>query len=119
MSAGIAAAWEAQLCDVVVFGFTLFRSYRQPDKLLDQFCSISASLLNCATDFQLSNPWITSSLSWFMSTLSVTMISRFMLNPHKAADVGIVTDESFFPSFHFPSRHIIHGDEESNLCGED
>ncbi|KAJ7909846.1 hypothetical protein B0H13DRAFT_2329989 [Mycena leptocephala] len=30
----MAGAWEAQfLCDVVVFGFTVFRSYRQPDKI--------------------------------------------------------------------------------------
>ncbi|KAJ7478018.1 hypothetical protein B0H11DRAFT_2234348 [Mycena galericulata] len=30
----LAGAWEAQfLCDVVVFGFTVFRSYRQPDKI--------------------------------------------------------------------------------------
>ncbi|KAJ7091090.1 hypothetical protein C8R44DRAFT_891774 [Mycena epipterygia] len=140
MSAGMASAWEAQfLCDVVVFGFTLFRSYRQPDKIagsiLDHMvrdgalyfavlalvnlanilmyyvrslCSIFASFLSCVADFQLGNPWITSSLS----CLSVTMVSRLMLNLHKAADVGIVTDESIFSSIHFQSRHVIQGDEE-------
>ncbi|KAJ7086559.1 armadillo-type protein [Mycena epipterygia] len=104
----IAAAWEAHfLCGVVVFGFTFFRSYRQPDKIagsiLDHmvrdgalyfavlalvnlanilmyyvrsFCSISASPLNCVVDFQFGNPWITSSLSWFMSTPRTFSLAR-------------------------------------------
>ncbi|KAF8176398.1 hypothetical protein K438DRAFT_1939394 [Mycena galopus ATCC 62051] len=146
----MASAWEAQfLCDVVVFGFTVFRSYRQPDKvagsILDymmrdgalyfavfalvnlanilmyyvrSFRPLSASYLSCAADFQLGNPWIRSSLSWFMSTLSTTMVSRLMLNLHKATDVGIVTDESIISSMHFQSQHVIHRDEESNLSRE-
>ncbi|KAJ7106586.1 hypothetical protein C8R44DRAFT_805555 [Mycena epipterygia] len=64
--------------------------------------------------YYLGNPWIASSLSWSTSTLSVTMISRLMLNLHKAADVGILTDDNTLTSVRFQSRHI-RRDEESTI----
>ncbi|KAJ7223408.1 hypothetical protein GGX14DRAFT_387727 [Mycena pura] len=92
------------LCDVVVFGFTVFRSYRQPDK-------IAGSIL----DYMVRD----GALYFALAILSITMVSRLMLNLHKAGDVGIVTDESIVSSMHFQSQHVIHRDEESNLSRED
>ncbi|KAJ7106589.1 hypothetical protein C8R44DRAFT_805557 [Mycena epipterygia] len=123
----MAVAWEAEfLCDVVVFGFTLIRSYRQPFKIpgsiLDFMVRDGAlyfavlALVNFANIlmYYLGNPWTASSLSWSTSTLSVTMISRLMLNLHKAADVGILTDDTTLTSVRFQSRHI-RRDEESKI----
>ncbi|KAJ7124181.1 hypothetical protein C8R44DRAFT_852185 [Mycena epipterygia] len=124
----MAVPWESQLlCDVVVFGFTLIRSYRQPFKIpgsiLDFMVRDGAlyfavlALVNLANIlmYYLGSPWTASSLSWFTSTLSVTMISRLMLNLHKAADVGILTDDNTLTSVRFQSRHVVYREEESMI----
>ncbi|KAJ7106591.1 hypothetical protein C8R44DRAFT_805561 [Mycena epipterygia] len=112
----MAVPWESQLvCDVVVFALTLIRSYRQPFKIPGSILTfmLRDALVNLA-NILMYYPWMASSLSRFTSTLSVTMISRLMLNLHKAADVGILTDDNTLTSVRFQSRHI-RRDEESTI----
>ncbi|KAJ6605334.1 hypothetical protein DFH09DRAFT_1353805 [Mycena vulgaris] len=63
--------------------------------------------------FYLGDPWTASSLSWFTSTISVTMVSRLMLSLHKAADVGILATDQNVTSVYFHSLHHNQPDEES------
>jgi hypothetical protein len=42
-----------------------------------------------------------------------------MLHLHKVADVGILTEHDAETSLYFNSRHLVHIDEESTICGED
>jgi len=125
----IAVAWEAQvLCDVLAFGFILVRSYLQPFKVPGSILShivrdgalyfavlVLANLGNILM-YCFGDPWIASSLSWFTSTISVTMMCRLMLNLHKFAEVGVLTEQTQTTSIQFASRPI-HRDEET-LFGE-
>ncbi|KAJ7767862.1 hypothetical protein DFH07DRAFT_311107 [Mycena maculata] len=127
----MAVAWEAQfLCDVVVFGLILLRSYRQPFKIPGSILSYMvrdgalyfavlafANLANILM-YYFGDPWTASSLSWFTSTISITMVCRLMLNLHKVADAGLLTEQSQSTSVHFQSRHV-YRDEESNICDGD
>ncbi|KAF8180677.1 hypothetical protein K438DRAFT_1841652 [Mycena galopus ATCC 62051] len=124
---GMAGAWEAQLCcDVVVFVFTVIRSYNQPSKIRRSILSYMLrdgalyfailALVNLGNIlmFYLGDPWTASSLSWFTSSLSVTMVSRLMLHLHQVADLGVLTQHDEETSVHFrPS------DEESGICTQD
>ncbi|KAJ7860137.1 hypothetical protein B0H13DRAFT_2355744 [Mycena leptocephala] len=59
--------------------------------------------------------WTAASLSAFTSMLSITMVSRLMLNLHKAANVGIFTDtQSVQTALEFQSDRIRY-DEEANV----
>ncbi|KAJ7262027.1 hypothetical protein C8J57DRAFT_461504 [Mycena rebaudengoi] len=102
----MAGAWEAEfICDVVVFTFTVMRSYRQdriPGSIIGfmfrdgamYFAVLAVVNLANILMFYIGDPWTASSLSWFTSTISVTLICRLMLNLHEAADVGIFTENS-------------------------
>ncbi|KAJ7252444.1 hypothetical protein C8J57DRAFT_1474116 [Mycena rebaudengoi] len=117
-----------------VFGFTVFRSYRRPDQIagsiLDYMVRDGAlyfavlalvNLVNILMYYEVL-PLLVRLPSELCRRLpvclSITMVSRLMLNLHKARDVGIVTDESILSSMHFQSQHVIHRDEESNLSRE-
>ncbi|KAJ7881934.1 hypothetical protein B0H13DRAFT_1891077 [Mycena leptocephala] len=126
------------LCDVAVFGFTFIRAYRQPIKIPGSIISFMVRdgatriIWNRALAFvNLANilmyyiqlgssrvngqSWIAGSLSAFTSTLSVTMVSRLMLNLHKAATFGIFTDtQSMQTAASFQSDRICY-DEEANI----
>ncbi|KAF7300010.1 hypothetical protein MKEN_01323500 [Mycena kentingensis (nom. inval.)] len=110
-------AWESQLvCDLLFFGFTLWRSFRYKIKVQHSLFRIIVrdgalyfgvlALVNAANIFMyyfgdvgtdegymiISHPvpnqqWIADSL------IGVTMISRLMLNLHKKADLGIMTEK--------------------------
>ncbi|KAJ6568992.1 hypothetical protein B0H19DRAFT_1256677 [Mycena capillaripes] len=127
----MAGAWEAQFfCDANVFVLTVIRAYLQPFRMPGSilshmmrdgalyFAVIALVNLGNILMYYLGNPWIAGSLSWFTTTLSVTMISRLMLHLHKVADVGILTDNHTVTSLHFKSRHFIRKDEES-VIGEE
>jgi len=122
----MAGAWEAQfVCDVTVFTFTVVRSYRQgfkiPGSILDFMVHDGAmyfavlALVNLANIlmYYIGDPWTAASLSWFTSTISVTMICRLMLNLHEAADIGIFTEHSTILSIQFAHSLSDRDDEES------
>ncbi|KAF7340460.1 hypothetical protein MVEN_01966200 [Mycena venus] len=128
----MAGAWEAQFfCDLMVFVFTVVRSYKQPFKIPGSILSYMVrdgalyfavlALVNLGNIlmYYLGDPWIASSLSWFTSTLSATMVSRLMLHLHQVADLGVLTEHGAETSLHFKTRHLVHTDEESSVCGED
>ncbi|KAJ7619771.1 hypothetical protein DFH06DRAFT_1144234 [Mycena polygramma] len=112
---GMAGAWEAQfLCDVIVFFFTVRRSYREPfeipGSLLSHMTRDGALYFAVLALVNLANilmyyRWIASKLSWFTSTISVTMITRLMLHLQQVADGGILTDHNAETSLHFSSRN--------------
>jgi len=123
----MAAAWESQfVCDVIIFGFTVWRSYRQPSKFPGSILSFMArdgalyfavialaNLVNILM-YYFGDPWIAASMSWFTSTLSITMMLRLMLNLNKVADVGIFTDHATATSPVFQS-HRTPRDEEATI----
>ncbi|KIY48968.1 hypothetical protein FISHEDRAFT_14263, partial [Fistulina hepatica ATCC 64428] len=112
----LAAAWEALFCyDCILFGLTLYQSYvtypgprtssssnRRPPRpgppsilavvLRDGaiYFAIMAlcNLANIIT-FYFSESFFKGGLSTFASCISVTMMSRLMLNLHQSAPVGI------------------------------
>ncbi|KAJ7659444.1 hypothetical protein B0H17DRAFT_1096131 [Mycena rosella] len=106
----LAGAWEAQLvCDSLVFALTVRRAYvqrrtstRYTGTLIQRMVTdggmyfgiiVIANLANLST-FYLSNVLLSGFLSWFTTSLSVTLLSRLMLNLHEAAHVGIGTAEA-------------------------
>jgi len=128
----MAGAWEAQLfCDLVVFVFIVVRSYNQPFKIPGSilsymvrdgalyFAVLAFMNLGNILMFYLGDPYIASSLSWFTSTLSVTMVSRLMLRLHQVADLGVLTEHGAETSIHFKPRDLVHRDEEPTISGED
>ncbi|KAJ7693004.1 hypothetical protein B0H17DRAFT_1330575 [Mycena rosella] len=98
----MAFAWEAQLvCDILILGLTLHRTYTYnlvvgpgSRSLLGTMVRDGAAyfamigLVNLANILMLyTGDIITAgSLAWFASTISVTMITRLMLNLHDAAN---------------------------------
>ncbi|KAK0219918.1 hypothetical protein IW262DRAFT_989063 [Armillaria fumosa] len=99
----IASAWEALfIYDTIIFSFTLFKTYKErrnhitPDILslilrdgAIYFAVMAfANLFNILT-FYLAPPFLRGSLSSFASCISVTMMSRLMLNLHQTATAGI------------------------------
>jgi len=128
----MAAAWESQfLCDVVIFGFTVWRSYRQPSKIPGSILSHMArdgaqyfaviALVNLVNIlmYYFGDPWIAGSMSWFTSTISITMMLRLMLNLHKVADVGILTDQFTTSTLVFQSRPTVLDEEAQSGWTED
>ncbi|KAF7362547.1 hypothetical protein MVEN_00602800 [Mycena venus] len=124
-SAGrVAAAWESQfLCDAIVFVFTVRRSYSQPCKISGSivsymardgtlyFAVIAGANLGNILMYYFGDPWIAGSMSWFTSTLSITIMLRLMLNLHKLADAGIFTDHSTCSALAFQSRQTARDEE--------
>ncbi|KAJ7506162.1 hypothetical protein B0H11DRAFT_2272367 [Mycena galericulata] len=107
--AGLAGAWEAQLvCDTLVFALTVRRAYiqrrtspRYTGTLIERMVTdggmyfgiiVLANLANLST-FYLGDVLLSGFLSWFTTSLSVTLLCRLMLNLHEAAGAGIDTAE--------------------------
>ncbi|KAJ6452964.1 hypothetical protein C8R45DRAFT_1223339 [Mycena sanguinolenta] len=105
----LAGAWEAQLvCDTLVFALTVRRAYiqrrtsqRYRGTLVERMVTdggmyfriiLLANLANLLT-FYVGDVLLSGFLSWFTTSLSVTLLSRLMLNLHEAANVGIDTAE--------------------------
>ncbi|KAJ6584191.1 hypothetical protein B0H10DRAFT_872874 [Mycena sp. CBHHK59/15] len=103
----LAAAWEAQLfCDIVVFGLTLRRAYVDrgvlgviSGSLIDRMLRdgamyfgiiVLANLANVLTLY-LGDIILAGILSWFTTSLSVTLICRLMLRLHKAGTPGMAS----------------------------
>ncbi|KAJ6497287.1 hypothetical protein C8R45DRAFT_124612 [Mycena sanguinolenta] len=126
----MAAAWESQfLCDVIIFVFTVWRSFQQPFKITGSIMTYMArdgtlyfaamALVNLVNilNFYFGDPWIAGSLSWFTSTLSMTLMLRLMLNLHKLADLGILTDDRSISTALAFKSHQNACDEEAALGG--
>ncbi|KAF8212573.1 hypothetical protein K438DRAFT_1751017 [Mycena galopus ATCC 62051] len=110
------------LCDVTIFGFTIIRAYRQPIKIIGSILSFMVrdgkiliilsralalvNLANILVDYKL--------LASSSVMLSVTMMSRLMLNLHEAANVGIFSTQSVQTTLEFQSDCIRY-DEEANI----
>ncbi|KAF7351722.1 hypothetical protein MSAN_01605400 [Mycena sanguinolenta] len=105
----LAGAWEAQLvCDTLVFALTVRCAYiqrrmslRYRGTLVERMVTdggmyfgiiVLANLANLLT-FYVGDVLLSGLLSWFTTSLSVTLLSRLMLNLHEAANVGIDTAE--------------------------
>ncbi|KAF8890470.1 hypothetical protein BD779DRAFT_1671403 [Infundibulicybe gibba] len=102
----LAAAWEALFVyDSIIFALTLVKTWREGrnvaiDKRLPvitlflrdgaiYFAVMAlANLANILT-FYFCGPFLRGGLSTFSSSISVTMMSRFMLNLHETASIGI------------------------------
>ncbi|KAJ7657255.1 hypothetical protein DFH06DRAFT_1197785 [Mycena polygramma] len=95
----LAGAWEAQLLlDTLVFGLTLYRAHADravmtmvPGSLIERMMRdgamyfgiiVLASLANVVTLY-LGDIMIAGILSWWTTSLSVTLISRLILNVHR------------------------------------
>jgi len=103
----MAAAWEAQLvCDILILGLTLRRAHTyhrsiglRSQSLLGTMVRDGAvyfgmiCVVNMANIFMLYYGDIVTagSLAWVASSISVTMISRLILNIHKATSADVVT----------------------------
>ncbi|KAJ6473770.1 hypothetical protein C8R45DRAFT_1011847 [Mycena sanguinolenta] len=105
----LAGAWEAQLVgDALVFALTVRRAYIQRrtspqyrGTLVERMVTdggmyfgliLLANLANLLT-FYVGDVLLSGLLSWFTTSLSVTLLSRLMLNLHEAANAGIDTAE--------------------------
>ncbi|KAJ7917357.1 hypothetical protein B0H13DRAFT_2322457 [Mycena leptocephala] len=99
----LAGAWEAQLvCDTMVFALTVRRAYVQrtsplyTGSLIQKMLTdggmyfgiiVIANLANLLT-FYIGDILLSGFLSWFTTSLSVTLLSRLMLNLHEAAGIA-------------------------------
>ncbi|KIY52800.1 hypothetical protein FISHEDRAFT_55766 [Fistulina hepatica ATCC 64428] len=133
-TADIASAWEALFVyDSILFGFTLYRSYKETSRPLPPnrqftrgsrlisviirdgaiyFAVMALCNLGNILTFYLGPPMLRGTLSTFASCMAVTLISRLMLNLHKVAREGIMTTmtgahdpEDKYSSIVFRSRH--------------
>ncbi|KAJ6451152.1 hypothetical protein C8R45DRAFT_1042376 [Mycena sanguinolenta] len=89
------------VCDALVFALTVRRAYIQrrtspryrgtlvERMVTDGIIILLANLANLLTFYVL----LSGFLSWFTTSLSVTLLSRLMLNLHEAANAGIDTAE--------------------------
>ncbi|KAJ7644681.1 hypothetical protein FB45DRAFT_898452 [Roridomyces roridus] len=106
----LAGAWEAQLfCDTLLVALTLRRAYLARHtlglyrgSLIERMVAdggmyfvflVLANVANLLT-FYLGDILLSGFLSWFTTSLSVTLLSRLMLNLHESADaVAYVADQ--------------------------
>ncbi|KAJ7216815.1 hypothetical protein C8J57DRAFT_1537878 [Mycena rebaudengoi] len=105
----LAGAWESVIvCDILVFLLTVRRAYVQRETypryagtLLRRMITdgavyfgiiIIANAANLAT-FYLCDILLTGFLSWFITSLSIMLLTRLMLNLHKAAAVEMTSEE--------------------------
>ncbi|KAF8124624.1 hypothetical protein K438DRAFT_2034196 [Mycena galopus ATCC 62051] len=105
----LAGAWESQIvCDILVLLLTVRRAYVQRETypryagaLLWRMTTdgtvyfgiiIIANAANLVT-FYLGDILLTGFLSWFITSLSIMLLARLMLNLHEAAAVGITREE--------------------------
>ncbi|KAJ7115093.1 hypothetical protein C8R43DRAFT_125057 [Mycena crocata] len=103
----LAGSWEALFVfDTLVFGLTVYNAYAVRRRMLHRTnlqtlvvrdgamyfgVMALANLANIAT-YYFTNPMLPGSLATFASCISVTMISRLILNLHRHANAGIFTD---------------------------
>ncbi|KAJ7735687.1 hypothetical protein B0H14DRAFT_3898640 [Mycena olivaceomarginata] len=106
-----AGTWEAILvCDIVVFALTVRRAYlRRKTPLYQRMATdgsmyfgliVLANLANVLT-FYLGDGLIAGFLSWFTTSLSVTLVSRLMLNLHEAAVPRVATNPVYTGTLRF------------------
>ncbi|KAF7355866.1 hypothetical protein MVEN_00915200 [Mycena venus] len=105
----LAGAWESQIvCDILVLLLTIRRAYVQRDMypryagtLMWQmttdgagyFCIIIIANIANLTTFYLGDIFLRGFLTWFITSLSITLLARLMLNLHEAAAVGMTSGE--------------------------
>ncbi|KAJ7436253.1 hypothetical protein B0H11DRAFT_2364981 [Mycena galericulata] len=106
----LAGAWEAQtLCDILIFLLTVRRAYVQREThpgyagtLLWRMTTDGAMyfgiiiIANAANlvAFYLGDAFLRGFLSWFITSLSIVLLARLMLNLHEAAAVGMTREMS-------------------------
>ncbi|KAK7065020.1 hypothetical protein R3P38DRAFT_2827597, partial [Favolaschia claudopus] len=101
----MAGAWEGQLVyDLIIFGLTVFRFHKQSVKIPGSIIShmardgtfyfVALAAINLANIlmFYLGNAWLASSLSWFTSSVSVTLVCRLVLHLHQVTELDTLTD---------------------------
>ncbi|KAJ7230187.1 hypothetical protein GGX14DRAFT_410080, partial [Mycena pura] len=109
---GLAGGWEAIIaCDVLVFLLTLWKAYTQRcsnSALMFRSTSLVERMwrdgvmyfglivfVNTANLFTLyfGDTLLSGFLCWFTTSLSMTLLSRLILNLHEACMIGIDTEE--------------------------
>ncbi|KAJ7218508.1 hypothetical protein GGX14DRAFT_437324, partial [Mycena pura] len=109
---GLAGSWEAIIaCDVLVFLLTLWKAYtqrRSNSALVFRSTSLVERMwrdgvmyfglivfVNTANlfTFYFGDTLLSGFLCWFTTSLSMTLLSRFILNLHEACMIGIDTEE--------------------------
>ncbi|KAF8874531.1 hypothetical protein BD779DRAFT_250608 [Infundibulicybe gibba] len=109
----LATAWEALFVyDSMIFALTLVKTWwvgrnikirtRQPSLITlllrdgaIYFAVMALSNLANILTFYFCGPFLRGGLSTFSSSISVTMVSRLMLNLHETANIGIFSTQSF------------------------
>ncbi|KAJ6591412.1 hypothetical protein B0H10DRAFT_779146 [Mycena sp. CBHHK59/15] len=130
----LAASWEALLLfDSIIFGLTIYQSYsarrrvgvqaRMPlhtlimrDGAMYFAAMVLANLTNIIT-YYVTGPLLRGSMSTFANCVSVSMMSRLMLNLHEKAGVGILTqlNASQFPDDIPLSVSVVRTDNVINV----
>ncbi|KAF7345313.1 hypothetical protein MSAN_01908100 [Mycena sanguinolenta] len=112
-----AGGWEATLvCDILVFGLTARRAFIQrkisplySGSLIERMATdgtmyfgiiVLACLANALT-FYLGDAMLSGFLSWLTTNLSLTLLSRLMLNLHEAADLRTTLNTRDLESLRF------------------
>ncbi|KAK0192493.1 hypothetical protein F5146DRAFT_1040242 [Armillaria mellea] len=100
---GVATTWEALfIYDSMLFAFTFYRAYtHRTEQIPLLYLVFRDGILTCG---QLAGPYLRGGLSSCASSLSVTLMSRLILNLHQTGDVGILSDESAATS----EREVTH-----------
>jgi len=105
----LATAWEGVfVLDSTIFGLTVFNAYttiRRMGSLVNMplhrlivrdgalyFGAMALANLSNISTYYLGAPLSRGALSTFASCMSVTLVSRLMLNLHESGDAGILTD---------------------------
>ncbi|KAJ6489923.1 hypothetical protein C8R45DRAFT_1213328 [Mycena sanguinolenta] len=124
-----AGTWEGTLiCDTLVFGLTARRALIQrktsplyAGSLIERMATdgtmyygiiVPASLANVLT-FHIGDAILSGFLCWFTTNLSLTLLSRLMLNLHEAAHVRIIDTTRDPESLRFATVPMTMLDDES------
>lgn len=102
----VATAWEALfIYDSMLFAFTFYRAYTHRTEKIPllylvfrdgsiYYAAMALATLSNILTFYLAGPYLRGGLSSCASSLSVTLMSRLILNLHQTTDVGILSDKS-------------------------
>lgn len=102
----VATTWEALfIYDSMLFAFTFYRAYTHRTEQVPllylvfrdgsiYYATMALATLSNILTFYLAGPYLRGGLSSCASSLSVTLMSRLILNLHQTGDVGILSDES-------------------------
>ncbi|KAF8157111.1 hypothetical protein B0H34DRAFT_486936 [Crassisporium funariophilum] len=128
----LAGAWEALFVyDSIIFSLTLFKTWKaRRDHAITgieiplismilrdgaiYFAVMALSNFANILTFYFCGPFLRGSLSTFASSISVTMMSRLMLNLHQTADVGLFSTQATSTHVDYTSHYDTSGVMENS-----